>query len=120
MNAPEALICRVKPTNWWIIPLGLGEAVFLLAGPFEMAKTVPSGRPDWALFVICAPFAAFLLYGVGYYALKFVRAFIRADTDGLRWRETVKLRSVKWDEVTDFYDVSPPHGARKFIVETRA
>lgn len=129
-------ICRVKPTLWWLIVLGIFEAAFMLCAPFFVLADntrssrnihhAPSHDLGTLVFTACISWPIALLIGWGMTCLAFdlKRGEIRADAVGLTWRTAFSnWKSARWEEITDFYQEHTGYkdsGTKSRVVETSA
>lgn len=102
-----AIVCRPGRAYaqyvWLFVVLG---RIILLALP-----AVPRPMPhENAIFF--GTYIAFCFVGVAVMGLWIAQARVIADLDGLRWRNSGKWRTARWEEVTDFYDKLPPPDKR--------
>ena len=109
MNEIDCVECRLRRIVW------LGVLVCLVVG-FGLAilPFLPYGKGDYpdvhrnqmALYIwaiVWGLLTIILATCLTFYAL---RSYIIADKNGLRWRNMGKERSARWDEVTEFYNLS--------------
>ena len=108
----ETIRCRINRNLWWLVPVAIGETVFMLAAPFQIAQEQPKSSP-WPIYLICGPAAVAFFGCVIYMVASLLREEVLADETGLRWRGAFgPWKSARWDEITDFYLKSGP------IIET--
>ena len=112
-----SLVCRPKPAQVWLLPLGALETAFILGAPFIPDKQNPESNL-LALAFIAVPFGLLMATGLVWLGFDWWRGEIRATDKGLTWRRGWGTsKSALWNEVTDFYRKYPT-GAR--IVETHS
>ena len=95
----QPIICRANPRVWCIIAPGVLMSLAFIFGPPHSSP--PEDRVV-TIFGICVGLTFLTL--CAFLAIDTLRAQVRADDVGLRWREGWGgWKSARWDEIGDFY-----------------
>lgn len=101
--------CHPPALNWIFVVLCAPTGVMMWFGAHNPTKTGPPSAGD-VIFVQTSAIA--LLVTAAVLAMWQMRARIVADADGPRWRRFGGWKSVRWEEVRDYYDRLPSQAQR--------